>query len=57
VTADGGILSTTAVTVFNLSKNPNPDYRAVIEMGVGLILIWCVLGGLVTWSSLDHFVG
>jgi hypothetical protein len=57
VTAAGGILSTTAVTVFILSNNPGPDHREIIKMGVGLILIWCVMGGLVTWSSRDRFVG
>ncbi len=51
-----GVLSTTAVTVFILSKDPDPDHRAIIKMGVGLILIWCVLGGLVMWVLRDRFV-
>ncbi len=51
-----GVLSTTAVTVFILSKDPDPDHRAIIKMGVGLILIWCVLGGLVMWALRDRFV-
>jgi hypothetical protein len=51
-----GVISTTAVTVFILSKDPDPDHRAIIKMGVGLILIWCVLGGLVMWVLRDHFV-
>jgi hypothetical protein len=37
VTAAGGNLSTTAVAVFILSKNPEPDHREIIKMGVGLI--------------------
>ncbi len=56
VIAAWGILSTTAVTVFILSKDPDPDHGAIIKMGVGLILIWCVLGGLVMWGLRDRFV-
>ena len=51
-----GVLSTTAVTVFILSKRPDPDHRAIIKMGVGLILIWCVLGGLLMYRLRDRFV-
>ncbi len=32
-----GVLSTTAVAIFILSKDPDPDHRAIIKMGVGLI--------------------
>ena len=56
VIAAWGVLSTTAITVFILSKDPDPDHRAIIKMGVGLILIWCVLGGLVMWALRDRFV-
>lgn len=51
-----GVLSTAAVTSFILSKDPDPDHRAIIKMGVGLILIWCVMGGLVMWALRDRFV-
>jgi hypothetical protein len=51
-----GVLSTTALTVFILSNDPDPDHRAIIKMAVGLILIWCVLGGLVMWARRDRFV-
>jgi hypothetical protein len=51
VIAAWGVLSTTALTVFILSKDPDPDHRVIIKMGVGLILIWCVLGGMVMWGS------
>ena len=50
-----GVLSTTAITVFILSNDPDPDHRAIIKMGVGLILIWCVLGGLMMWALRDRF--
>ena len=56
VIAAWGVLSTTAVTVFILSKDPDPDHRAIIKMGVGLILVWCVLGGLLMWGLRDRFV-
>ncbi len=51
-----GVLSTTVVAVFILSKDPDPDHRAIIKMGVGLILVWCVLGGLVMYQLRDGFV-
>ena len=54
--ASWGVLSTTAVAAFILSKDPDPDHRAIIKMGVGLILIWCVLGGLVMYRFRDRFV-
>jgi hypothetical protein len=56
VIAAWGVLSTTALTVFILSNDRDPDHRAIIKMGVGLILIWCVLGGLVMWGLRDRFV-
>jgi hypothetical protein len=51
-----GVLSTTAITIFILSNDQDPDLRAIIKMGVGLIVIWCVLGGLVMWAIRDRFV-
>ncbi len=54
--ASWGVISTTAVAIFILSKDPDPDHRAIIKMGVGLILIWCVLGGLVMYRLRDSFV-
>ena len=38
VIAAWGVLSTTAITIFILSNDPDPDHRAIIKMGVGLIL-------------------
>ena len=51
-----GVLSTTAVAIFILSSDTDPDHRAIIKMGVGLILIWCVMGGLVMYRFKDSFV-
>ncbi len=56
VFAGWGILSITAVTIFILSNDADPDHRAIIKMGDGLVLIWCVLGGLVMWGMRDRFV-
>ena len=41
---------------FILSKDPDPDHRAIIKMGIGLILVWCVVGGLVMYRFRDGFV-
>jgi hypothetical protein len=54
--ASWGVLSTSAITIFILTNEMNPDNRAIIKMGVGLILIWCVLGGLVMYRFRDSFV-
>ncbi len=35
VIAAWGVLSTTAITVFILSGDPDPDHRAIINVGVG----------------------
>lgn len=56
VIASWGVISTTAVAIFILSKDPDPDHRAIIKMAIGLILIWCVLGGLVMYRFRDSFV-
>jgi hypothetical protein len=51
-----GVLSTAAVAAFILSKDPDPDHRAIIKMAIGLILVWCMLGGLVMYQFRDAFV-
>jgi len=54
--ASWGVVSTTAVAVFILSKDLDPDHRAIIKMAIGLILVWCVTGGLVMYRFQDGFV-
>jgi hypothetical protein len=54
--ASWGIVSTTVVSVFILSKDPDPDHRAIIRMAIGLILVWCVMGGLAMYRLQDGFV-
>jgi hypothetical protein len=54
--ASWGVFSTAAVAAFILSKDPDPDHRAIIKMAIGLILFWCVLGGLVMYLFRDGFV-
>lgn len=51
-----GVVFISAVSAFILTKDRNPDNRAIIRMGIGLILIWCVLGGLVMRAFRDRFV-
>src|SRR3954469_4108988 len=38
--------STTAIAIIILTNPTSPDNRTIIKMGIGLILIWCVLGGI-----------
>jgi len=51
-----GVLSTAAVAIIILSNDPDRDHRAIIKMAIGLILVWCVLGGLVMYRFRDPFV-
>ena len=51
-----GVLSISAVTAFILTNETNPDNRAIIKMGVALILVWCVLGGVLMLRFRDRFV-
>lgn len=50
-----GLLLALVVGVLNL-ENPDPDARAIVLMGFGLIAIWCVLGGTVMYLGRDLFV-
>ena len=54
--ASWGVLSTTPVAVFIFANDPDPDHRAILKMGISLILVWCVLGGLVMYRFRDSFV-
>jgi hypothetical protein len=54
--ASWGVLSTAAVAAFIPSKDPDPDHGAVIKMAIGLIRLWCLLGGLVMYRFRDGFV-
>ena len=54
--ASWGVLSTTPVAVFIFANDPDPDHRAILKMGIGLILVWCVLGGLIMYRFRDRFV-
>lgn len=51
-----GILSTTAVAAFVLSNETDPDHRAILKMGIALILIWCILGGTMMYLLRGRFV-
>jgi hypothetical protein len=51
-----GVLSITAVSIFVLSNDPDPDHRAILKMGIALNLIWCLLGGALMWACRDRVV-
>ncbi len=51
-----GVLSISAVTLFILTNETNPDNRAIIKMGVALILIWCLLAGSLMYAFRNRFV-
>jgi hypothetical protein len=57
VIAAWGILSTTVVAAFVFSHEANPDNRAILKMGITLILLWCALGGAIMYLLRDCFVG
>jgi hypothetical protein len=56
ILAGWGLLSTTAVAVFILGGETDPDKRAIIKMALGLIGIWCLAGGLTMRLARDRFV-
>jgi len=45
IIAAWGVLTTTIVAFIVYRAEQDPDKRAIITMGLGLIVIWCVLGG------------
>jgi hypothetical protein len=52
-----GIVIAAIVGLLNFAAgNPEPDQRAIIAMGLSLILIWCVLGGIAMRLIRDRFV-
>jgi hypothetical protein len=54
--ATWGVFSTSAVAAFVFSHEANPDNRAILKMGIALILIWCVVGGGVMCWLRDRLV-
>lgn len=56
ILAGWGLLSTSAVAVFILGGEADPDQRAIIKMALGLIGIWCLAGGLALRLVRDRFV-
>jgi len=51
-----GCISLSAVSAFVLTNEPNPDNRAILKMGLALVLIWCLLGGALMYELRDRFV-
>jgi hypothetical protein len=54
--AGSGILATSVVAAVVLATEKDPDNRAIMKMGIGLVLVWCVTGGLVMFRAQDGFV-
>jgi hypothetical protein len=52
-----GIFITTLVAFAVYPNEENPDNRAILSMGISLILIWCVCGGILMRWKRDLFVG
>lgn len=51
-----GIFITTAVAIVIYTGEKNPDKRAILSMGLSLILIWCISGGIIMRLTRDRFV-
>ena len=52
-----GILLAGVVAVLNLNaEDPDPDKRAIVAMGLSLIVIWCILGGMTMRLIRNRFV-
>ena len=52
-----GLLAASAVTALVFAGERDPDRRAVVAMGAGLIVVWCFLGGAVMRLARDRFAG
>lgn len=50
-----GLLLALLIGVANF-ENPNPDARAIVYMGLSLIVVWCVFGGLLMHLNRERFV-
>lgn len=51
-----GILVASVVGFLVLLGEEDPDKRAVVAMGLGLILFWCILGGAAMYLARERFV-
>jgi len=52
----GGLVAV-VVGVLNFAGEADPDKRAKVAMGLGLIVIWCVLGGVTMRLLRDRLAG
>ncbi len=51
-----GVIITSAVSVIVFSTESDADKRAILGMGISLIVIWCVFGGIVMRLFRDRIV-
>ncbi|HIJ73062.1 MAG TPA: hypothetical protein HPP83_03065 [Candidatus Hydrogenedentes bacterium] len=52
-----GLLAVAVVGVIAFAAEKDPDKRAIVGMGIGLIVIWCILGGVAMRLIRGRFVG
>jgi hypothetical protein len=57
VLAGWGILTTGVVAFLVYGGETDPDKRAILSMGIGLIVIWCIVGGTAMRIGRDRLVG
>jgi len=51
-----GILCASVVSILVFAGEKDPDKRAILSMGIGLIAIWCILGGVAMRLARNRFV-
>lgn len=56
VLAGVGLLVVLVVGVLVFGGEKDPAKRAVVCMGLGLVVIWCILGGVTMWRLRGRFV-
>ena len=56
IVAGWGIVATTVVVFLVYRNETDPDKRAILTMGVSLIVIWCVIGGIAMRLARDRLV-
>jgi len=57
IIAGWGIFATAVVVFLVYRGETDPDKRAILGMGVSLILIWCVAGGIAMRLGRDRLAG
>ncbi|MCX5671036.1 MAG: hypothetical protein NTU94_06925, partial [Planctomycetota bacterium] len=56
VLASAGLVLVALVAAAILLGERDPDKRAIICMALGLVILWCILGGVLMRLGRDRFV-